>query len=91
LAESLILFHLNKKKAVLDYLIKGLKALDVLDFIRKQPQLFEPLFVNGNSTELNPLKIMGILAFDDPDDHPSQEFLLRYIGNCSQDGMYYIT
>ena len=50
--ESLILSTLNKKKAVLDQLVKGLKALDVLDHNRKKPFLFEPLFVSSPTEDL---------------------------------------
>jgi len=83
--ESLMLSTLNKKKTVLDQLMKGLKALDVLEYIRKKPVLFEPLFISNPTEDLTPVRMMSILFFPD-DKAPSKEHLLRFIGDSSKSG-----
>ena len=84
--ESLILSTLNKKKTVLDQLVKGLQALDVLDHIRKKPVLFEPLFVNSPTEDLTVGRVMSVLSFTE-DEAPSKEHLLRFIGESCKSGM----
>ena len=84
--ESLILSTLNKKKTVLDQLVMGLQALDVLDHIRKKPILFEPLFVNSPTEDLTAGRVMSVLSFTE-DEAPSKEHLLRFIGDSCKSGM----
>lgn len=84
--ESLILSTLNKKKTVLDQLVKGLQALDVLDHIRRKPILFEPLFVNNPTEDLTAGRVMSVLSFTE-DEAPSKEHLLRFIGDSCKSGM----
>lgn len=84
--ESLILSTLNKKKTVLDQLVKGLQALDVLDHNRKKPILFEPLFVNSPTEDLTAGRVMSVLSFTE-DEAPSKEHLLRFIGESCKSGM----
>ena len=84
--ESLMLSTLNKKKTVLDQLLKGRKALDVLDNIRKKPVLFEPLFISSPTEDLTHARMMSVLFFQD-DEALSKEHLLRFIGDSSKSGM----
>ena len=85
--ESLILSTLNKKKTVLDQLVKGLQALDVRDHIRKKPIiLFEPLYVNSTTEDLTAGRVMSVLSFTE-NEAPSKEHLLRFIGESCKSGM----
>ena len=84
--ESLILSTLNKKKTVLDQLVKGLQDLDVLDHIRKKQILFEPLFVNSPTEDLTAGRVTSVLYFTE-DEAPSKEHLLRFIGESCKSGM----
>lgn len=84
--ESLTLSTLNKKKAVLEQLVRGLKALDVLDHIMMKPILFKPLFFSSPAEDLTPGRMISVLFFPD-DEGPSKEHLLRFIGDSSKSGM----
>lgn len=78
-------FLINKRKVVLDQLRDGLRTLGLLEEMKKNPPLFESLFIHREDN-LTPAIVKDILTFTDSEHKDVKEMVLQFIDESDHEG-----